>query len=139
LRRSIKIVALWLVILGALPSVLVAQEQGEVTQVTPNVLVCATSSGNVAASVGPDGALLVGTPSAASAGFINSEIIKRTKSSTRYLQVEPFLGMQNLGRMRRVSRSQKILQLLNSLIEIKLLLIRVLDSTCGEVIAKRLQ
>lgn len=37
-----------------------------ITEVTPHVLVFATSSGNVVASVGPDGALLVGTPSAAS-------------------------------------------------------------------------
>ena len=40
-----------------------AQDVVNVTEVTPNVVVFATSSGNVVASVGPDGALLIGTPS----------------------------------------------------------------------------
>jgi hypothetical protein len=42
------------------------QENVGVTEVAPHVLVFATSTGNVVASVGDDGALLVGTPSAAS-------------------------------------------------------------------------
>src|SRR5205085_12537219 len=50
------------------------QEQVEVTEVTPQVLVLATSTGNVVASVGPDGALLVGTPSRASTARI-SEVL----------------------------------------------------------------
>ncbi|MFZ0334173.1 MAG: hypothetical protein WAL69_08545, partial [Candidatus Acidiferrales bacterium] len=39
-----------------------AQERVTVTEITPTVLVFATNSGNVVSSVGPDGALLVGTP-----------------------------------------------------------------------------
>src|SRR5437660_1592814 len=39
-----------------------AQEAVSVTEVTPEVLVFATTAGNVVTSVGPDGALLVGTP-----------------------------------------------------------------------------
>ncbi len=42
-----------------------AQETVGVTEVTPELLVFATAAGNVVASVGPDGALLVGTPAAA--------------------------------------------------------------------------
>jgi len=37
-----------------------------VTEITPELLVFATTAGNVVASVGPDGALHVGTPTAAS-------------------------------------------------------------------------
>jgi cyclase len=101
-RQAVTILTVWLVILlvilGALPpNVLMAQEQHGVTEVTPNVLVFATSSGNVAASVGPDGALLVGTPSAASAGFINSEITKRTKSPARYVVIYPQSVTQSEG------------------------------------------
>jgi len=42
------------------------QETVNVAEITPEVLVFATTAGNVVASVGPDGALLVGTPPAAS-------------------------------------------------------------------------
>ncbi|HTU34626.1 MAG TPA: hypothetical protein VMF66_12560 [Candidatus Acidoferrum sp.] len=66
-----------------------AQEQPEVTQVTPNVLVFATASGNVVASVGPDGALLVGTPSAASTPAIEQILKQHTKSSMRYVVIFP--------------------------------------------------
>jgi len=43
-----------------------AQPRIKVTEIAPNVLVFATRTGNVLASVGPDGALLLGTPSAES-------------------------------------------------------------------------
>jgi cyclase len=89
----------WLVALALAltPHTLAAQEQGDVTEVTPNVLVFATSSGNVAVSVGPDGALLVGEPSASSTGFINSEIAKRTKSPARYVVIYPESATQSEG------------------------------------------
>ncbi len=64
-------------------------DEAAVTQVTPNVLVFATTSGNVVASVGPDGALLVGTPSAASTAQISSILADRTKSPLRYVVVFP--------------------------------------------------
>ncbi len=66
-----------------------AQERVDVTEITPDVLVFATSSGNVVASVGPDGALLVGTPSAASTAQISSILATRTKSAVRYVVIYP--------------------------------------------------
>jgi cyclase len=97
--RPTKIMTGWLVALALAltPYTLAAQQQGEVTEVTPNVLVFATSSGNVAASVGPDGALLIGTPSASSTGFINNEIAKRTKSPARYVVIYPESATQSEG------------------------------------------
>ncbi len=66
-----------------------AQEQVKVTEITPNVLVFATSAGNVVASVGPDGALLVGTPSAASTEPIQRILTQRTKNPKRYVVIFP--------------------------------------------------
>jgi cyclase len=66
-----------------------SQETVAVTEVTPNMLVFATSTGNVAASVGPDGALLIGTPSAASTPQITSILAGRTKSAVRYVVIAP--------------------------------------------------
>jgi cyclase len=66
-----------------------AQEPVGFTEVTPNVLVFATRTGNVVASVGQDGALLIGTPSADSTEGINSELAKRTKSPARYVLIAP--------------------------------------------------
>lgn len=60
-----------------------------VTEVTPTVLVFATSNGNVVASVGPDGALLVGTPSAASTSQISEILANRTKNPIRYVVIAP--------------------------------------------------
>ena len=66
-----------------------AQEAVGFREVTPNVLVFATRTGNVVASVGPDGALLIGTPSADSTERIDSELTKRTKSPARYVLIAP--------------------------------------------------
>jgi cyclase len=66
-----------------------APETVGTTEVTPNVLVFATKTGNVVASVGPDGALLIGTPSADSTEPISSELAKRTKSPVRYVVIMP--------------------------------------------------
>lgn len=66
-----------------------AQEAVSLTEVTPNVLVFATRTGNVVASVGPDGALLIGTPSADSTDWISGELVKRTKSPARYVVIAP--------------------------------------------------
>jgi len=60
-----------------------------VTELAPNLLVFATSSGNVVASVGPDGALLVGTPSAASTEAISKILDARTKSPFRCVVIAP--------------------------------------------------
>ncbi|HEX8882087.1 MAG TPA: hypothetical protein VF749_18725 [Candidatus Acidoferrum sp.] len=66
-----------------------AQEAVGFTEVTPSVLVFSTRTGNVVASVGPDGALLIGTPSADSTDRIDSELAKRTKSPARYVLIAP--------------------------------------------------
>ena len=59
------------------------------TELTPTLLVFSTAAGNVVASVGPDGALLVGTPPAASTPRISSILASRTKSPVRYVVIAP--------------------------------------------------
>jgi len=66
-----------------------AQENVAITEITPNVVVFATRTGNVIVLVGSDGALLVGTPSADSTEFINADLAKRTKSSARTVVIMP--------------------------------------------------
>ncbi len=66
-----------------------AEESVRTTEVTPHLLVFATSSGNVIASVGADGAFLVGTPSVASTAQISRELASRTKSAARYVVIFP--------------------------------------------------
>jgi hypothetical protein len=66
-----------------------AQENVGVTEVAPHVVVFSTSSGNVVASVGKDGALLVGTPSAASTAKIAELLKSRTSSSLRCVVIYP--------------------------------------------------
>lgn len=68
-------------------SVASPQEIVGVTDVTPNVLVFSTSTGNVVASVGPDGALVIGAPPAASTDPIAAELAKRAKSPLRYVVI----------------------------------------------------
>jgi cyclase len=65
------------------------QETVGVTAIAPSLLVFATSTGNVVASVGRDGGLLVGTPSAASTSQINGILASRTKSAVRYVVIAP--------------------------------------------------
>jgi cyclase len=57
--------------------------------ITPNVVLFSTSNGNVVCSVGPDGALLIGTPSVASTEAINEDLRKRTNSALRYVVIWP--------------------------------------------------
>lgn len=82
-------VLLALVLAFATQSASRAQEAVGITEITPSVLVFATRTGNVVAMVGPDGALLIGTPSADSTERINSELAKRTKSPVRYVVIMP--------------------------------------------------
>jgi hypothetical protein len=64
-----------------------------VTEITPNLLVFSTANGNVVASVGPDGALLVGTPSTLSTAAISSVLNSRAKATFRYVVImEKALG-----------------------------------------------
>jgi hypothetical protein len=66
-----------------------AEDVVAVTEVSPGVIVFATSGGNVVASVGADGALLVGTPSASSTAQIADDLANRTKSAVRYVVIGP--------------------------------------------------
>ena len=74
-----------------------AQENVGIKEITPNVLVFATRTGNVIALVGPDGALLIGTPSADSTTRISSELANRTKSPVRYVVIAPSDPAQSEG------------------------------------------
>lgn len=74
-----------------------AQERVSVTQITPNVVVFATNTGNVVASVGPDGALLVGTPSAGSTPQIQRYLLQHTKSPKRYVVIFPERAAESQG------------------------------------------
>lgn len=79
--------SLSLVFLLLLPQLAASGEKLGITEITPTTLVFSTPGGNVVASVGPDGALLVGTPSASSTGPISDILGNRTKSSFRYVVI----------------------------------------------------
>ena len=70
-------------------SVIGAGETVGVTEITPELLVFATTAGNVVASVGPDGALLVGTPATESTPYISNILASRTKSAFRCVVIAP--------------------------------------------------
>lgn len=69
--------------------VVCAQATFGATEITPNLLVFSTAAGNVVASVGKDGAFLVGTPTAASTSQISAILAARTKSAFRYVVIAP--------------------------------------------------
>src|SRR5919108_1740574 len=73
------------------------QETVGITEITPNVVVFATKTGNVITLVGPDGALLIGRPSADSTARISSELANRTKSPVRYVVIAPGDPAQSEG------------------------------------------
>ena len=60
-----------------------------ITEIKPDVLVFSTASGNVIASVGPDGFLVVGTPAASDTEAIRAELAKRTNSPHCYVVIWP--------------------------------------------------
>jgi cyclase len=77
-----------LLLLGLIASLEAAERPG-VTELSPNLLVFATNSGNVITSVGTAGALLIGTPSADSTSAIANILASRTKSEMRYVVMAP--------------------------------------------------
>jgi len=81
------VVLLPLLLLGQ--ATLSAQATVDVTEIMPNLLVISTTGGNVVASVGKDGAFLVGTPTTASTPQISSILAARTKSPFRYVVIAP--------------------------------------------------
>jgi len=78
-----------LLLLASMSSLITAADNPLVTEISPTLLVFATSNGNVAVSVGPDGALLIGTPSADSTAAIANILASRTKSPVRYVVIAP--------------------------------------------------
>jgi hypothetical protein len=82
-------VLFWLSLLLLGQVALSAQTSVGVTEVTPNLLVFSTTDGNVLASVGKDGAFLVGTPTAASTPQISRLLAERTQSPFRYVIIAP--------------------------------------------------
>jgi cyclase len=86
-RRLMNI--LLVLILGLIATFWADAQEVAVTEVTPNVLVFSTETGNVVASVGPDGVLLVGTPPATSTLRIDKILADRTSSSLRYVVIAP--------------------------------------------------
>jgi cyclase len=86
-RRPYVHVVLGLGLLLAGLSAGAAEEKVGVTEITPSLVVFSTSAGNVIASLGQDGVLLVGTPSAGSTEPINKFVASRTKSPVRYVVI----------------------------------------------------
>ena len=82
-------IRLMFVALGLLGSCGLAAQDGSVTEITPHLLVFSTSTGNVVCSVGDDGALLIGTPSAASTTVIAKILAEHTTSPVRYVVIAP--------------------------------------------------
>ncbi|HEY4813877.1 MAG TPA: hypothetical protein VIH58_04325, partial [Chthoniobacterales bacterium] len=66
-----------------------AQDRVGITEITRTLLVFSTGAGNVVVSVGPDGALLIGTPSAASTPYISQILASHTSFPVRYAVIAP--------------------------------------------------
>ncbi|HTU46293.1 MAG TPA: hypothetical protein VMF91_14595 [Bryobacteraceae bacterium] len=79
----------FLLLFGSMGGLITAADNPVVTEISPTLLIFATSNGNVAASVGPDGALLVGTPSVDSTSAIAKILASRTRSPVRYVVIAP--------------------------------------------------
>jgi len=68
-----------------------------ITEIKPDVLVFSTASGNVIASVGPDGMLVVGAPAASDTEAIHEVLAKRTNSPHCYVVIWPLPLEQSQG------------------------------------------
>ena len=60
-----------------------------ITEIKPDVLVFSTATGNVLASVGPDGILVLGAPAASDTDAIHEVLAKRTNSPHCYVVIWP--------------------------------------------------
>ena len=81
-----------------------AQEHVTVTEINPHLFLFATSTGNVLALVGPDGAILTGTPSAASTPEIAHVLDAHTRAPERYVVIaseDPAHSQGDAGWVRR--------------------------------------
>lgn len=79
---------LWAAMLLGMPASGAAQLV-TVQEPAPGVLVLTTFAGNSIASVGPDGAVLVGVQSPATTAAIEAELARRTTSPRRYVVLAP--------------------------------------------------
>lgn len=61
----------------------------DVTEIAPRVLVISTPAGNSIASVGPDGAVVIGIQTPATTQAIETELARRTRSPRRYVLLAP--------------------------------------------------
>lgn len=68
-----------------------------ITQIAPNLVVFSTPKGNVIASIGPDGAFLVGTPWIVTTPEISSILSRRTKAVFRYVVIAEQAPGQSAG------------------------------------------
>jgi hypothetical protein len=89
MRTIVRVILLMFFALALLGMCGLAAQDAAVTEITPHVLVFSTSTGNVVCSVGDDGALLIGTPSAASTAAISKILGEHTSSPVRYLVIAP--------------------------------------------------
>lgn len=60
-----------------------------ITEIKPDVLVFSTSTGNVVASIGPDGILILGAPAASDTDAMREVLTKRTNSPHCYVVIWP--------------------------------------------------
>jgi len=67
----------------------VAAQAVAVNEIVPGVLVLTTSAGNSIASVGPDGAVVIGVQTPATTPAIEAELARRTRSPRRYVLLSP--------------------------------------------------
>jgi hypothetical protein len=72
-----------------LPARAASPQVVSVVEPAPGVLVITTKAGNSIASVGPDGAVLVGRQTPATTAAIEAELARRTKSPRRYVVLSP--------------------------------------------------
>lgn len=66
-----------------------ARAQVAVAELAPGVLLFTTAAGNSIASVGPDGAVVIGIQTPAASAAIEAELARRTRSPRRYVVLSP--------------------------------------------------
>jgi|ERR1700730_2019293 len=89
-RFRLRAILLMPLVLGVMCKfTIAAKEAVKMAEIAPNLLVFETVAGNVVVSVGPDGALLIGTPSKSSTARISSVLSGRTNSALRYVIIFP--------------------------------------------------
>ena len=86
MKRSVRRLAMVLVLSSAAPA---AAQTVAVQEPAPGVLILTTPAGNSIASVGPDGAVVVGVQSPLTTAGIAAELARRTRSPRRFVVLAP--------------------------------------------------